>query len=194
MDFVAVRAHPDLLTYVDSLQRKNATALSFYPRVTFERELSAGRILLGLLGGEPCGYVWHGAFGGIVSCHQVCIQYDARRRLYGEGLIRVLEADADGSEAIQLRCAFDIDANDFWRALGYRCIAQQQGGGRRSRQINVWRKDLVPFLIPAAEIAPAVGRMSMVAWSANRDIPAPSRFSRGAAARRYRAAIAAAGR
>lgn len=67
MDFVVVRSHPNLLTYVDGLQRKNATALSFYPRVTFEREQEAGRILLGILNGEPCGYLWHGAFGGVVS-------------------------------------------------------------------------------------------------------------------------------
>lgn len=123
--------------------------------------------------------------------HQACIQYDARRKLYGEGLVRCLEADAEGSAAIQLRCAFDLEANEFWKSLGYRCIAHQQGGARRSRQINVWRKDLRPALIPAPGIEPALGRMSMAAWSAARDIAAPSRFSRGAASRAYREAVLA---
>jgi hypothetical protein len=73
-DFQIVKVHPHLITYVDSLQKKNAEALSFYPKCVFERESEKGRILLGLLNGEPCGYLYVGALGGDVKCHQVCIQ------------------------------------------------------------------------------------------------------------------------
>ena len=37
-DFVIVQTHPNLLIYVDSLQKKNAENLSFYPKQVFERE------------------------------------------------------------------------------------------------------------------------------------------------------------
>ena len=36
------------LKYVDSLQKKNAEELSFYPSVVFESEIKNKRILLGL--------------------------------------------------------------------------------------------------------------------------------------------------
>lgn len=48
-EFQVVTVHPDLIVYVDSLQKKNAEALSFYPKCVFERESEKGRIFLGLL-------------------------------------------------------------------------------------------------------------------------------------------------
>jgi hypothetical protein len=59
--FTVVQEHLDLLAYVDALQKKNAEALAFYPRVVFEREAARGRLFLGLLHGEPCGYLYVGA-------------------------------------------------------------------------------------------------------------------------------------
>ena len=57
-DFVVLQEHPDLVSFVDGLQRKNAEALSFYPRQVFEREQQKGRLFLGMLNGEPCGYLY----------------------------------------------------------------------------------------------------------------------------------------
>jgi hypothetical protein len=61
MTFTIVREHPDLLTYVESLQAKNSDALGFLPRSVFECEAELGRIFLGLLNGEPCGYILAGS-------------------------------------------------------------------------------------------------------------------------------------
>jgi len=63
-DFVVLQEHPSMIDYIDSLQRKNAEALSFYPRAVFEREQAKGRLFLGMLNGEPCGYLYVGAPGG----------------------------------------------------------------------------------------------------------------------------------
>jgi hypothetical protein len=62
-DFVVVKTHPNMLLYIDMLQKKNAEALSFYPKQVFEREAENGRLFLGLLNGEPCGYLYVGAAG-----------------------------------------------------------------------------------------------------------------------------------
>ena len=115
MDFVVVRSHPRLVEYVDALQRKNAEALSFYPKQVFERESEKGRIFLGLLNGEPCGYLYAGAQNRDVKLHQVCIQYDARRRLYGALIVGAMEnyAEEGNATSITLRCGFDLDANNF---------------------------------------------------------------------------------
>src|SRR6185369_10647928 len=103
---------------------------------------------LGMLNGEPCGYLYVGAVGKDVKCHQVCIQYDARRRLYGAAIVAVMEHYANEGRAasVTLRCGFDLDANTFWGSLGYQCVAHHIGGVRRMRTINVWRKQLAAEL------------------------------------------------
>lgn len=188
-DFQIVQTHPDLLVYVDSLQKKNAEALSFYPKQVFEREAEKGRIFLGLLNGEPCGYIYVGATGGDVKCHQVCIQYDARRRLYGAALVQALEDYADGSYSITLRCGFDLDANRFWASLGYRCVSIQDGGIRRMRKINVWRKQLMVELFEDIAVEPAQGRVDASVWRKNKQTGLVTQFVRGKAMRDYRARI-----
>jgi hypothetical protein len=52
-DFHIVKTHPDLITYIDHLQKKNAEQLSFYPKQVFEREADKGRLFLGMLNGQP---------------------------------------------------------------------------------------------------------------------------------------------
>ena len=188
-DFVVVQEHPSMLAFVDGLQRKNAEALSFYPRQVFEREQAKGRLFLGLLNGEPCGYLYVGAHGRDVKCHQVCIQYDARRRLYGAAIVAVMEAYAEGSSSITLRCGFDLDANEFWKSLGYQCIAHQIGGVRRMRTINVWRKQLLPELFETIAIEPAVGMADASLWRKNKQTGLVTQFVRGKAMRDYRAKL-----
>lgn len=188
-DFVVVKDHPDLLLYVDSLQRKNALALSFYPRSTFERESAKGRVLLGMLNGEPCGYVYFGALGGNVCCHQVCIQYEARRRFYGAALVAVMEAEAAGSHSITLRCGFDLDANEFWQDMGYSCIGNVPGGARRMRTLNIWRKQIQPLLFAPAIVEPMRGERDARLWTRHRKRGVITQFARGKRLAEYRAAI-----
>lgn len=190
-DFIVVQQHPSIITYVDDLQRKNAEALSFYPRQVFEREQEKGRIFLGLLNGQPCGYLYVGARGRDVKCHQVCIQYDARRRLYGAAIVAVMEQYADEGHAssVTLRCGFDLDANEFWKSLGYVCIASQIGGVRRMRIINVWRKQIVPELFETVAIDPAIGKTDASVWRKNKQTGTVTQFIRGKAMRAYRALV-----
>ena len=181
-----------MITYIDSLQRKNAEALSFYPRRVFERERSKGRLFLGMLNGEPCGYLYVGApTWKDVRCHQVCIQYDARRRLYGAAIVAVMEqyATEAGATAIVLRCGFDLDANDFWKSLGYVCVAHNLGGVGRMRTINVWRKQLRAELFETLAIEPAAGIVDASLWRKNKQTGLVTQFVRGKAMRDYRAAL-----
>lgn len=188
-DFQIVKVHPHLITYVDSLQKQNAEALSFYPKCVFEREADKGRILLGLLNGDPCGYLYVGALGYDVKCHQVCIQYDARRRLYGAALVQAMEDYAQGSCSITLRCGFDLEANTFWSGMGYKCVGVQDGGIRRMRKINVWRKSLMVELFEDKIVQPAVGKVDASIWRKNKKTGLVTQFVRGKAMRDYRALI-----
>lgn len=177
-----------MIDYVDALQRKNAEALSFYPRQVFEREQAAGRLFLGLLNGQPCGYIYAGAQSLDVKLHQVCIQYDARRRWYGGALVQVIEAYANEGKAatVTLRCGFDIEANEFWRALGYGVVAVHDGGIRRMRRINVWQKQMRPGLFDPVHIEPERGKASAAVWAKHKQTGLVTQFIRGKKMREYR--------
>lgn len=192
VDFCVVRHHPDLLIYVDALQKKNAEALSFYPKVVFEREMINGRLFLGLLNGQPAGYIYVGSGQhGIVRCHQVCIQYDARRRLYGAALVAACEQYAidKGATRIRLRCGFDLDANQFWQSLGYVCVAVEDGGVRRMRKINVWEKLIGPELFDLTAVEPATGKTNATLWRKHKQTGLITQFARGDAMKAYRAML-----
>jgi hypothetical protein len=196
MDFVVVQKHPEMLKYIDALQKKNAEALSFYPTSVFEREEEKGRLFLGLLNNEPCGYLYAGAqTDKDVKLHQVCIQYDARRRLYGAMIASVMEQYASEGKAttITLRCGFDLEANDFWKSLGYSCIAHRTGGVRRMRTINVWRKWLRPELFETLAIEPAFGKVDASLWRKNKQTGIVSQFVRGKKMEDYRATLISSG-
>lgn len=190
--FCVVSQHPSLVDYVDSLQKKNAESLSFYPRAVFERESEAGRILLSLLNGEPCGYIYMGSgASGTLRCHQVCIQYDARRRMYGTQLAACLEERAVrlSCDVIRLRCGFDLDANEFWKSLGYVCVRHDTGGVRRQRTINVWERVVSPMLFEVVGIDPAVGKTSAALWAKHKHTGIITQFVRGKQMRDYRAML-----
>jgi GNAT superfamily N-acetyltransferase len=191
IDFQVVRVHPNLLLFVDQLQRKNAESLSFYPKCVFERESEKGRIFLGLLNGQPCGYLYVGAGGTDVKCHQVCIEYDARRKLYGASLVVAMEeyAQERGAYTLTLRCGFDLDANIFWKELGYKCIGVEEGGIRRMRKINIWRKQIRPDLFEIVEIEPSVGKTNASAWRKNKRTGIVTQFIRGKRLKEYRAIV-----
>ena len=189
-DFIVVKSHPDLLSFVDMMQKKNAEALSFYPSAVFEREAESGRLYLALLNGEPCGYIYRGASPN-VKCHQVCIDYSLRRQHYGKALVHVLESDAIDEKAncVSLRCGFDLEANDFWQSLGYHVVDIQQGGARRQRKINVWRKPLALELFSDAVLEPATGKTSSTLWRKNKQTGIVNQFSRGKKLKDYQQII-----
>lgn len=190
-DFIVVTEHPDMLLYIDMLQKKNAEALSFYPKQVFEREQKNGRLFLGLLNGQPSGYLYVGAGGGDVKCHQICIQYDARRKLYGAMLAITMEQYAKDhhSDSITLRCGFDLDANNFWKEMGYNVIRIVDGGIRRMRKINIWRKYLKPQLFEDLYMEPAVGKTSASIWRKHKDTGIVTQFVRGNKLDQYRLQI-----
>ena len=191
-DFVVVKQHTSLLSYVDKLQKENAESLSFYPTQVFEREIEKGRIYLSLLNNQPCGYVYLGSFKRDVKVHQVCIDYDLRRRHYGMFLIDTIEKDCldNNSFSISLRCGFDLLANDFWKNLNYKCVNIVDRGIRRNRKINIWRKQIQPELFEDIHIDPAVGKTSSKIWRKNKKTGLITSFHRGKSLKEYRALVA----
>ena len=174
------------LAYIDSLQRKNAEELAFYPNAVFEREIQNHRIVVAAINNDPVGYLYHGAMGPRVKIHQACIQYDARGYLYGSALVRWLldMCKAAGAASVTLRCGSDIAANGFWQAMGFYCQSVTPGGARRMRDINEWRIDMQPQLF-VQTAQPSERKQDASLWR-KRKVNLGSQFLRGKAIQEYR--------
>jgi GNAT superfamily N-acetyltransferase len=178
------------LPFIDHLQHINADALAFYPKVTFEREISCGRIILAEFAGIPCGYLWHGAFAVDLKIHQACIEYDLRGQLYGSALMRFLISLAapSGCHSVTLHCGSDLEANRFWHTMGFGCERVTQGGIRRKRDINHWVRHLQPSLFASPVAVPSERKQDASDWTQS-SIRLGNQFLRGKALRHFRKQI-----
>lgn len=147
-------AFPKDLVYVVSLMRANRESVGGLPAPAILERIERGTVLLAEINGDPVGYVLYDFRDGVLRIPQACIQYDARRRKYGEALVaRMMERHAAEIREVNLRCAADLEANVFWRDMGFTCVGTLAGGKRRGRTINVWTMWLEPRLITAFDLA-----------------------------------------
>jgi len=153
-------------------ERKNES-LGFFPLQTFERELSRDRIWVALYNGQPLGYIYFGAMipGRDVKIFQACLEFDMRKQTYGRVLVNALlkVAQASGCRGLSLRCGFDLEANEFWKAMGFYVTAHVQGGLRRNRVLNVWRTDFYQDLFSFPVITAASGKRDARLWNKYKD-------------------------
>ena len=174
----------NLIAYIDLLQRRNADDLAFYPLSTLEKAIGAGQVLVAEENGEPCGYLWCGSIrsGWPVTIYQACIDYEVRRREKGWDLVRQLIAfaQAGGATAIRLKCASSALSNEFWQAIGFRCVNVTQGGIKRARQLNHWWTPVAPTLFLPETVIPSDAPIDLTAYQRMKreGVAMPSRFSR----------------
>lgn len=187
-NFITRQACLEDISYIDFLQKKNAEDLSFYPKIVFEREIENNRIILAEYNSEPCGYLYYGAFGMRLKIHQACIQYDLRGKLYGASLVSYLlgKAEERRVSSVHLRCGSDIEANGFWKEMGFYCEAVTNGGVRRMRDINCWRNDLQESLF-ITEIDPSSKKKDSSIWRKGKG--KGDRMARGKAKDEYRKSV-----
>lgn len=157
-DFAIRRAALPDGDYVMALQRANRESVGGLPRPAIDERLGRGTVVLGVLNGDPMGYLMWDYRSNVVRIPQACIQYDARRRKYGAALVSWLLQQHPTANEVRLRCAADLEANIFWRGMGFVCTAATPGGSRRGRLINSWSLSLggalfaPPTTTPAAQL------------------------------------------
>lgn len=171
------------LSFVDALQRQAVDQVAFYPREALRRALDRGEIEVALENGEPCGYLWHGPYnpGRDAVIYQAVIHYDLRRRYHGAALVSRIIAAADlaRSTGVRCRCRSDIEANDFWRSLGFVCTAVTSSGRRRNTEVNTWRRPIEAGLWDALHVPPSDRPAERSSYHRIRKTdPMPSRFAR----------------
>jgi hypothetical protein len=141
------------LSYVVSLMRANRESVGGLPEPAVAERLERGTVLLAQANEDPIGYLLYDVRGDGIRIPQACIQYDARRRDYGIALVEQLLGMYPSAAQVSLRCAADLEANLFWRDLGFTCTGTVAGGTRRGRTINCWTRWLQPRLFGADAIA-----------------------------------------
>lgn len=136
--------------YITALMRRDTDALGFIPAPALhDRILRHGRYLIQHdAQGNRRGYLLHGPpiAGKPLRVYQVCVDLDHRRILYATRMVRQLieRARRAGATDILLRCATDLDANAFWRAVGAQPVGLVQGGQRRRRWITLYSLPVPP--------------------------------------------------
>ena len=146
-----------IIAYAVGLQDAHRHELGFLPKTTFERYLQQHKLRLQYLNDEPCGFLTHGQprTNDCVKIYQACIQTDARRIKEATELVHGLIADCRRVQAASLvcRCAADLDATAFWKALGFRPVALELPASRTGRQLIRYELRLSPSLFDALTAA-----------------------------------------
>ena len=148
-------AFPGDLDYVMSLMRANRESVGGLPAPAILERLERGTVLLAEINDDPAGYLLYDIDGTRLRIPQACIQYDARRRTYGEALVSELLRRYPGLGEVDCRCAADLEANVFWRDMGFTCVGTARGGRRRGRTINLWSMWFTPRLLTIQDLAVA---------------------------------------
>jgi ribosomal protein S18 acetylase RimI-like enzyme len=170
--------------YIDKLQRQNVDDLAFYPLTTLEKALEERHIIQCQENDEPAGYLWFGAIRGgkDVVIYQAAVDYDARRRHLGHGMVRELVSMAmsAGATGIRLKCASSAESNEFWQAIGFYCTRVTDGGVKRRRKINHYRTDIQTPLFTVPTVTPSDAPINLREYNKakGKGIIMPSRFSR----------------
>jgi hypothetical protein len=150
---------PNLITYIDHLQKQNADDLAFYPITTLEKAIEDHRVITCEDNDETAGYIWHGPVrpGYDTIIYQACVDYDSRRRHLGWDMVGNLigMCRAGSATGIRLRCASSSESNEFWQLIGFYCTNVKAGGVKRSRDINHWRTDIQPTLFTLPPVVPS---------------------------------------
>lgn len=121
------------LPYIENLSNKLSYELGFIPRIALENRIEGrrgGGVTMALENDDLAGFLHYGSMRSTVCrIFQAAIQYDAQRRHHGESLVRGFEAQAteNGIRLISLHCLHDLDANEFWRLMGYRRVGVERG-------------------------------------------------------------------
>lgn len=118
---------PTEVKYAIHLADQHRDELGFLPRTIYEPMHAAGRLRVAKENSDPCGFLLHGTYRKTLRIYQTCVQPDARRIDHGSDLWQQLVNDciANDVHQIELHCAEDLEANQFWQAVGCRQIGQR---------------------------------------------------------------------
>lgn len=131
------------LDWIKSEAKKGYYELGFLPWPAILRYADAGSIYLLENGGELLSFVIIHSHARRLAVYQMWTREDVRRHSFAKSLldIAIPQANKKWEKTISLWCRAELDANYFWRAMGFLPIAQRLGGTvRKATQICYQRR------------------------------------------------------
>lgn len=128
-------ALPKDIIFVDSLRKKEASALGFIPKVHYDN-IVENRPINGLAAHrhselivtednkQLTGFSLISYTADLAKIVQICVQRDARRWHRALLMIDHIEAEAKKrvKRGVTARVAYDLESNIFWKAVGYTVV------------------------------------------------------------------------
>ncbi len=127
-----------LAHYCEKLRREDSQALGFIPFSGFQAAMIRNRMIIEIENDCPCGFMIWSRASCRIKILIIAIQKDARRIFHATNLISGMLSlnDTQGATYIQLRCADDLESNQFWKCCGFNLITQVDGGKLRSAVVK----------------------------------------------------------
>jgi N-acetylglutamate synthase-like GNAT family acetyltransferase len=135
-------------SFVCDLQRRYSNELGFLPTMAVNWYIDNGRVLLRQLNGQEAGYLLGRSHlrcqPWVAPLTQTAISFDAQLRDLGRSLVEhaAVTAAADGRSILQAWCRVDLQANEFWRALGFTAVGIRRPNNQRQQPLLLWRRPL----------------------------------------------------
>lgn len=113
--------------FLEHLSGLHKHELGFLPRLAYAQAVELGRVFLCFENGDPCGYAIHGPALRETKIYQVVVTDDCRRIEHGTALVEAVRLYADADRAFSLSChvAEDLDAVQFWQAIGLQIVGER---------------------------------------------------------------------
>lgn len=138
--------------YIESLQKRYRGCLGFLTPAAQKMYIERGQVSVAFEAGQEAGYLlgaerlrWQPLIRPI---YQAAVSFDATRRHIGTGLLDIVISKAihAGQIAIQANCAAELEANEFWKANGFKPICYLIPNTKTGREIICWRRPLTTRL------------------------------------------------
>lgn len=137
-DILIRKADSADLDAIKQLADNNTSTLGFVLRPSLIAGIEMRWLILAEISSEVVGFVhYRHRRDSQTTLYEICVAQGHRRKGIGKTLISVLiaESSARGKTHIRLKAPVDIQANDFYRAIGFTLMGMESG---RNRSLNIW--------------------------------------------------------
>lgn len=135
-----IKANIEYVDLIKKIADANRHELGFTLRIQIQEAVEQDRVLVSLIEGKLVGFLIyrHRKKDTQTTLAEICISKEFRGEGIGRELVNALinESKKMSRSYIQLKCPVGLYANEFYKQLGFHCIATQPG---KTRSLNVWR-------------------------------------------------------
>lgn len=126
---------------VIELHRKNKATLGPLPYAAFADAGASGRLMLGMVNGEVCGYVLYGTpRQQLLKLVHVCVGAQARGSGLAKAMVDAVIASNPGRTTISAHCRVDYQLDGFWRSLDMAPTGHRPGRALKGSTLTIWTR------------------------------------------------------